>query len=83
MGKLAGSFTVTGSQLGGPLSAAYAALYLDGQARLLLEPQPAGTPTSLSFTVSDAHALPPDPNYRVILRVNGEQALDTPLLAWT
>ncbi|NKI92170.1 DUF4255 domain-containing protein [Rhizobacter sp. SG703] len=83
MGKLSGSFTVSGSQLGGPLSAAYAALYLNGQARLLLEPQPGGTPTSLGFTVGDAQALPPDPNYRVILRVNGEQALDTPLLAWT
>jgi len=83
LGKLSGSFTITGSQLGGPLSAAYAALYLDGQARLLLEPVPGGTSTALGFSVSDVQALPPDPAYRVILRVNGEQALDTPTLAWT
>ena len=53
----------------------------DGDVRPIL--QPGGTPTSLSFTVSDVQALPPDPAYRLILRVNGEQALDTPVLAWT
>lgn len=81
--RLSGSFTVSGTQLGGPTSSAYAALYLDGKARLLLEPQPGGTATSLAFTVSDQQALPPDPNYRVILRVNGVQAQDAPVLAWT
>jgi hypothetical protein len=82
-GKLSGSFIVHGSQFGGPGAAAYAALYLDGQARLLLEPQPGGTATTLTFVVSDAQALLADPAYRVILRVNGEQALDSPALSWT
>ncbi|HEX3140740.1 MAG TPA: DUF4255 domain-containing protein [Rhizobacter sp.] len=83
MGKLFGDFTVHGSQLGGPDASVYAALYLNGQARLLVEPLPGGTATAVSFAVSDTHALPPDPNYRVILRVNGEQALDSPVLSWT
>jgi hypothetical protein len=82
-GKLSGSFVIHGSQLGGPTAAAYAALYLGGQARLLLEPQPGGSATTLTFVVSDAQALPADPAYRVILRVNGEQALDSPTLSWT
>ena len=83
MGKLFGSFVVQGSQLGGPDAAIYAALYLHGQAQLLLEPQPGGSATTLTFEVSDRQALPPDPNYLVILRVNGEQALDAPVLSWT
>ena len=83
LGKLTGSFVVHGSQLGGPDAAIYAALYLHGQARLLLEPQPGGTDTTLTFEVGDHQALPPDPDYRVILRVNGEQALDVPVLSWT
>jgi hypothetical protein len=83
MGKLSGTFTVNGTQLGGPDSAIYAALYLNGKSQLLLEPQAGGTSTTLTFVVSDAHALPADPAYRVIVRVNGEQALDSPVLSWT
>lgn len=82
-GNLFGSFVVSGSQLGGPDASIYASLYLHGKAQLLLEPEPGGSATSLAFTVSDRHALPPDANYRVILRVNGEQALDSPVLSWT
>jgi hypothetical protein len=83
MGKLSGSFVVHGSQLGGPTSSSFAALYLHGQAQLLLEPQPGGTATTLTFVVGDRQALTPDPNYRAILRVNGEQALNSPVLSWT
>lgn len=83
LGKLSGSFNVQGSQLGGPTAAIYAALYRQGKAQLLLEAQPGGTATALSFAVSDKQALDPDPDYRVILRVNGEQALDAPVLSWT
>jgi len=83
LGKLFGSFVVHGSQLGGPDAAIYAALYLHGQAQLLLEPQPGGTDMALTFEVSERQALPADPGYRVILRINGEQALDAPVLSWT
>lgn len=83
LGKLSGSFVVQGSQFGGPNGAIYVALFLNGKARLLLEPQPGGSATTLTFTVSDAQALPPDSQYRVILRVNGEQALNSPPVNWT
>ncbi len=83
MGALSGSFIVHGSQLGGPDGSIYAALYLHGKAQLLLEPQAGGSATTLTFVVSDRQALAPDPGYRVILRVNGEQAQESPVLSWT
>jgi len=82
-GKLSGQFVVHGTQLGGPDAAIYAALYRQGKSQLLLEPNAGGSDTTLTFTVSDAQALPADPGYRVILRVNGVQALDAPVLSWT
>jgi len=77
-----GSFRVTGSQLGGPNASAFAALYRDGAAKLLLEPQPGGTATLLTFTVSLKQALEKG-DYTVIVRVNGEQATASPVLDWT
>lgn len=82
-GKLSGQFVVHGTQLGGPTASIYAALYRQGKSQLLLEPLPGGSDTTLTFAVSDKQALPADPNYRVILRVNGVQALDAPVLSWT
>lgn len=82
VGKFSGSFVVQGTQLGGPDGGAYAAMYLNGKSQLLLEPDPGGTDTSLTFTVTDSHALTSDPAYRVLVRVNGEQALDSPVLSW-
>lgn len=82
-GKLSGQFVIHGTQLGGPKAAIYAALYRQGKSQVLLEPIAGGSDTTLTFTVSDAQALPADPAYRVILRVNGVQALDAPVLSWT
>ena len=82
-GKLSGQFVIHGTQLGGPKAAIYAALYRQGKSQVLLEPIAGGSDTTLTFTVSDAQALPADPAYRVILRVNGVQALDSPVLSWT
>lgn len=82
-GRLAGQFVVHGSQLGGPGGGIYAALYREGEARLLLEPVAGGSDTTLSFAVGTAQAQPAAPDYRVILRVNGVQALESPVLNWT
>jgi hypothetical protein len=82
-GKLSGQFVVHGSQLGGPGGGIYAALYRQGKAQLLLEPLAGGSDTTLSFAVGAAQALPAAPDYRVILRVNGVQALESPVLSWT
>lgn len=82
-GKLSGQFVVHGSQLGGPGGGIYAALYHQGKAQLLLEPLAGGSATTLTFAVGAAQALPAAPDYRVILRVNGVQALESPVLSWT
>lgn len=82
-GKFSGQFVVHGSQLGGPKGGIYAALFRQGKSQLLLEPLAGGSNTTLTFAVSATLALPADPNYRVILRVNGVQALDSPVLSWT
>lgn len=77
-----GSFVVSGAQFGGPGESIFAALYRDGQARVQLEPSAPPTATSVRFTVPAAQALPPGP-YRVVLRVNGQQAADSPQLVWS
>ncbi len=81
-GRLAGSFTVSGAQFGGPGEAVFALLFRDGQARLLLEPSAPPGATSASFTVPPAQAQPAG-LYRVILRVNGQQAVASPELDWS
>ncbi len=79
---LFGSFTVTGAQFGGPEESIFAALYRDGAAQVQLEPAAPATATSVSFTVPLGLALPPG-SYRVLLRVNGQQAVNSPELLWT
>ncbi|MFY9513687.1 MAG: DUF4255 domain-containing protein [Rubrivivax sp.] len=80
--QLAGSFSVTGAQFGGPDESIFAALALDGIARIQLQPSAPAAATSLQFTVPAAQALPPG-NYQLLLRVNGQQALNAPTLVWT
>lgn len=79
---LFGSFTVTGAQFGGPSESIFAALYRDGAAQVQLEPSAPATATSVTFTVPSALALPAG-SYRVLLRVNGQQAVNSPELLWT
>ena len=77
-----GRFVVTGSQLGGSSGSVFASLFLDGRSHALFEPDAGGTQTQLHFTVPAAKALPPG-TYQLILRVNGQQAVDSPALNWT
>ena len=77
-----GSFRVTGRQLGGPDGSIFCAMYRDGESKLLLEPEAGGTGTLLTFKLSARQALEKG-NYVVILRVNGEQAKNSPVLDWT
>jgi len=78
---LSGSFTINGRQLGGPDDSIFAALFRDGAARLMLELTGTAAQTSLSATVTAKQALPPG-DYFLVLRVNGEQAIDSPLVSW-
>lgn len=79
---LSGSFTVSGRQFGGAAESIFGALYRDGAAVLQLEPSAPASATSVTFTVPPAQALPPGA-YRVLLRVNGQQAADSPELVWS
>lgn len=76
-----GRFVVNGTQLGGSDESVFASLFRDGRTHGLFEPDAGGTMTQLHFTVPAAKALPPG-DYRVVLRVNGQQALDSPSLNW-
>ena len=78
---LSGSFTINGRQLGGPDDSIFVALFRDGAARLMLELTGTAAQTSLTATVTDKQALPPG-DYFLVLRVNGEQAIDSPLVSW-
>ena len=77
-----GRFTVTGSQLGGATESVFASLFEGGRTHGLFEPDVGGTLTQLRFTVPAAKALPPG-SYRLVLRVNGQQAVESPALVWT
>lgn len=79
---LHGSLTLSGRRLGGPDDAIFIAFYRDGEVQLMLEGSGTAAQTSLSVTVSATDALPPGP-YRLILRVNGEQAANAPEVSWT
>lgn len=81
-GKLFGDLTLTGKRLGGPDDSIFVALYKDGAVALMLEPTGAGAQTSLLVSVSSANALPPG-QYLLILRVNSEQAVNSPQVNWT
>ena len=76
-----GRFRVTGSQLGGAAASAFASLFRDGVAHGLFPPAPTSTPTQLDFIVPVDGALPPG-GYAVVVRVNGQQAIDSPMLNW-
>ncbi|HSO05712.1 MAG TPA: DUF4255 domain-containing protein [Pelomicrobium sp.] len=77
-----GTLTLNGRRLGGPDDAVFVAFYLDGETRLMLEVTGTAAQTSLTATVPAADALPPG-QYRIILRVNGEQAANSPQVNWT
>lgn len=80
--NLFGDLTLSGARLGGPDDSIFVGLLSAG--RLVRLYEAAGTPaqTGLTVAVPEADALPPGP-YRVILRVNGEQAAEAPEVIWT
>jgi len=81
-GTLFGGLTVNGSRLGGPEDSIFAGFYGAGALQLLVEVTGTAPQTSLAVTVEEADALPPGP-YRILVRVNGEQAAEAPEVSWT
>jgi hypothetical protein len=81
-GALHGSLTLNGARLGGPDDSIFIALYRDGVSAVLLEATGIAAQNTLSVTVTPEQALDPG-TYYVILRVNGEQAINSPAVIWT
>jgi uncharacterized protein DUF4255 len=81
-GKLYGDLTLTGERLGGPNDSIFVALYRDGKCAVLLEGTGVAAQNTLTVTVPLEQALDPG-TYYVILRVNGEQAIQSPAINWT
>lgn len=81
-GTLFGSLTVTGERLGDSGDSIFAGFYGAGALVHLTEVTGSAAQVSLTVTVEEADALPPGP-YRILIRVNGEQAANAPEVSWT
>ena len=74
--------TLSGKRLGGANDAIYVVLYKDdGSATHLYQDTGTATQNVNKVNISASEA-PASGNYRVILRVNGEQAVNSPQLVW-
>ena len=79
---LFGGLTLAGTRLGGPEDDIYVAFYQNGKVELMLEATGIAAQNSISVSVSADDALPPG-IYRILLRVNGEQAINSPEIDWS
>jgi len=78
---LTGDLILTGNRLGGPDDAIYVAFYQDGEVVLMLEATGITEQNLITVPVSADDALMPGV-YQIILRVNGEQAINSPEIDW-
>lgn len=79
--NLFGDLTLTGSRLGGPDDSIFVGLYKDGKTVVLIEATGVAAQNTLTASVTIDHAIPSG-IYFVILRVNGEQAINFPQVNW-
>lgn len=80
--RLFGTLSVTGERLGDTTDSIFAGFYGAGALALLVEVPGGLAQSSLTVTVDEEDALLPGP-YRILIRVNGEQAMDAPEVNWT
>jgi hypothetical protein len=80
--RLFGTLTLAGERLGTADDSVFVAFYGNGALQLTLEAQGSPAQTSLTVNVLTAKALDPG-TYLIIVRVNGEQADDTPSVNWS
>jgi len=76
-----GRFRLQGRQFGGAGASIFAALYRNGESAVMLEADPGAGSTIARFTVPPGKAIA-SADYRVVLRVNGQQAPTSPVLTW-
>lgn len=81
-GNFSGDLTLSGARLGGPDDAIFVAFYRNGSVALMVEAAGVAAQTTLTATVPPDDALPAG-LYRIILRVNGEQAPHAPEVDWS
>lgn len=80
-GDISGLLNLTGRRLGGPDDEIFVAFYRDGQVAAMVQGQGAEPQTALAITLEPEQAIPPG-FYRIILRVNSQQALVAPEVEW-
>jgi hypothetical protein len=81
-GKVRGNLQITGRLLGTPSDDIVAAFYRNGAVERMFDAVATNaSQTQLDLTVTPGQALP-SANYRIILRVNGQQARNSPEVAW-
>ncbi|MBB3191875.1 DUF4255 domain-containing protein [Halomonas cerina] len=81
-GELSGDLTITGRLLGGPDDEIFVAFYGADGVATMVEGTGTTAQTNLTVSVSAEQALPAGP-YRILLRVNGEQAVNSPEVDWS
>lgn len=81
-GLFSGDLTLIGELLGGPDDSILVAFYQDGEIVLMIEGAGALDQTTLTVNVDSENALPPE-DYFIILRVNGAQAANAPMVDWS
>jgi hypothetical protein len=79
--NLSGDLTLTGIRLGGTDDAIFVGFYRDGALHHLFEAAGTVAQTTLILSILPAQAIPSG-TYRILLRVNGEQATNAPLVDW-
>jgi len=77
-----GLLRVTGSRLGGPDDMIFVSFYADGAVALTMEATGIAAQSVLNVDVPAGRAIPTG-FYRIIVRVNGEQAVNSPEVNWT
>jgi Pvc16 N-terminal domain len=81
-GRVRGNLQITGLLLGTAIDDVLVAFYRNGVIERMLDAVVTnGTQTQLDLTVAAAGAIPSD-KYRIILRVNGQQARNSPEVDW-
>jgi hypothetical protein len=81
-GNRFGLLRLTGDRLGGVDDTIFVSFYGAGDVALTMEAGGSGPQTTLDVDVPAERAIPAG-TYRIILRVNGEQAINSPEVNWT
>ncbi len=81
-GRFSGTLKLNGRRLGGKDDDIFVAFYGASGVALMLEATGSDAQLELSVVIDADHALPAG-SYRIILRVNGEQAANSPEVEWS